>query len=426
MKEFRADLHIHSRYSRATSKKLGVRLLAAWARVKGLDVLGTGDFTHPAWMEELKENLVLDPRSGLYELKDPGRLERELEGLSLGELSGRTLFMLQTEISSIYKRGGKVRKVHNLVYMPTFEAAEKFTLKLGKVGNLASDGRPILGLDSRDLLEMVLETDPLAYLVPAHIWTPWFSALGSKSGFDSIEECYGPLTSEIFALETGLSSDPEMNWLLSGLDRYRLISNSDAHSGEKLGREANLFTGDRSYEGIYRALRGEALGHKFMGTIEFFPEEGKYHLDGHRKCGVVMEPRETMARGGLCPVCGKPMTVGVLNRVLALADREEPLQPPNQPGFVSLIPLCEILSEIVGTGPNTKKVKAQYARCIQRFGSELCLLRDAPLEVVGKMSTLLAEGISRMRRGEVLREPGYDGSYGVISVSYTHLTLPTN
>ncbi|MFV0422037.1 UvrD-helicase domain-containing protein [Oleidesulfovibrio sp.] len=416
MKQFRADLHIHSRFSRATSKKLNARHLAAWAAVKGLDVLGTGDFTHPEWRAELAEQLVPDEKSGLLRLRDTGNLDAEIPVFAGKPLSSRVQFMLQAEISSIYKRGGKVRKVHNLVYMPTMEAAEALSRKLEEVGNLASDGRPILGLDSRDLLEMVLETHPKAFLVPAHIWTPWFSLFGSKSGFDSIEECYGDLSSEIFALETGLSSDPDMNWMWSALDRFRFISNSDAHSGDKLGREANLFSGEVSYDGIYRALRGEGLGHRFMGTVEFFPEEGKYHMDGHRKCGVIMDPRETAARDGICPVCGKPLTVGVLSRVMELADRDAPERPVGQPGFVSLVPLAEIVSEIVGTKPGTRKVLEFYARAVGRFGSELGILQDVPEEDLRTFSSQLAEGIGRMRRGEVARQPGCDGEYGVIRV----------
>lgn len=415
MELFRADLHIHSRFSRATSKKLNLRLLAAWARIKGLHVLSTGDFTHPGWMAEIEEFLEPDG-SGLFSLKDDKRLEREVPFLEGYPLAGQTRFMLCTEISSIYKRDGKVRKNHNLVFMPNLDMAKSFTERLAQVGNLESDGRPILGLDARDLLEMVLETGPNAFLVPAHIWTPWFSLFGSKSGFDSVEECFGDLSSEIFAMETGLSSDPEMNWLWSSLDRYRMISNSDAHSGEKLGREANIFSGEMSYEGIYRALRGEALGHKFLGTLEFFPEEGKYHMDGHRNCGVVMDPRETADHGGICPVCGKPLTVGVLNRIMELADRETPVQPAGQPGFTSLIPLPEIVSEVLGVGPKSKKVMSFYGRLIARFGSEMAILQDVPLEDIAKVSTPLAEGISRMRKGRVVRQPGFDGQYGVITV----------
>ena len=415
MDQYRADLHVHSKYSRATSKALTPRHLAAWARVKGLDVLATGDFTHPEWLAELEEQLVPDGH-GLLRLKDGKDLEPEIPWLSGYPLPGHAKFLLSTEISSIYKRGGKVRKVHNLVYVPSFEAAKKLNAKLARVGNLASDGRPILGLDSRHLLEMVLETDPLAFLVPAHIWTPWFSMFGSKSGFDSVEECFGSLSQHIFALETGLSSDPEMNWLLSGLDRYRLISNSDAHSGDKLGREANLFSGPVSYEGIYRALRGEGVGHDFLGTVEFFPEEGKYHLDGHVDCGVVMDPHETKAKRGICPVCGKPLTVGVLHRVMDLADREQPVRPQGQPGFVSLIPLNEVLGEIHSVGPTSKKVQAHMARLLGRLGPELHILSEVPLEDLGKDSPVLAEAVGRMRQGKVFRQPGFDGQYGRIRV----------
>ncbi|WP_029898059.1 UvrD-helicase domain-containing protein [Desulfohalovibrio reitneri] len=415
MDQFRADLHIHSRHSRATSKALTPRHLAAWGLVKGLDVLGTGDFTHPGWLEELREALVEDGSGLLVPRTDQG-LGREISWLDGWLPPGRTRFMLQAEISSIYKRGGKVRKIHNLVYVPTFEAAEKLNQRLEQVGNLASDGRPILGLDARHLLEMVLELDPMAFLVPAHIWTPWFSLFGSRSGFDTIEECFGELSNEIFALETGLSSDPDMNRMLSALDRFRMVSNSDAHSGEKLGREANIFRGEVSYETVYRALRGEGLGNAFLGTYEFFPEEGKYHLDGHRACDVVLEPREALSRGGLCPVCNKPLTLGVLHRVMELADREQPGQPRTQPGYDSFIPLDEMLAEILGCGAKTKKVKNLYTRAVSRVGSEMAALAEAPKEELAKVHPLLGEAVERMRAGRVFRDPGFDGRFGVIHV----------
>ncbi|MDR3640648.1 MAG: UvrD-helicase domain-containing protein [Humidesulfovibrio sp.] len=418
MPSFAADLHIHSRFSRATSKGLTVRNLAAWAEVKGIGVLGTGDLTHPGWLAEIERELEEDG-SGLLRLRDPASLDGQIPGLPL-KLSGGARFMLQGEISSIYKRGGKVRKVHNLVYMPTLEAAKSLNAKLSQVGNLASDGRPILGLDSRNLLEMVLETHPEAFLAPAHIWTPWFSLFGSMSGFDTVEECYGDLSPHIFAMETGLSSDPGMNWTLSALDRYRMISNSDAHSGEKLGREANLFRGEASFSGIRNALRAHLTGAagdcQFLGTVEFFPEEGKYHLDGHRKCNWSMVPGETLAHKGLCPVCGKPATLGVLHRVLALADRPEPVQPQNQPGYDSLIPLREVLSEVLDVGAGSKAVTAEYYRLLGRLGPELFILREAPLADIGRASTVLAEAVERMRAGKVLRSSGYDGEYGVITV----------
>ncbi|MFP4213031.1 MAG: UvrD-helicase domain-containing protein [Desulfohalobiaceae bacterium] len=415
MQIFYADLHIHSRYSRATSKQLSLRNLAAWAGVKGLDVLATGDFTHPGWLQEIEEQLQQED-SGLLRLRQEQGLEQEIPWFSSSRALPRTRFMLCTEISSIYKKKNQVHKIHNLVFMPGLEQAKAFNRKLAQIGNLEADGRPILGLDARNLLEMVLECDPRAFLIPAHIWTPWFSLFGSRSGFDCIEDCFQDLTSHIFALETGLSSDPDMNWLWSRLDRFQLVSSSDAHSGEKLAREANIFSGEPGFETILRALKSEGLGHKFLGTVEFFPEEGKYHLDGHRKCGVVLDPRQTRELRNVCPVCGGQLTVGVLNRVLALADRESPEQPPGSPGFTSLIPLPELLSEIMGVGPRSKTVYRSYDRLLQRFGSELFILQQQDLEELRRFSPPLAEGISRMRNKEVLCEPGFDGQFGRICV----------
>ncbi len=411
---FLADLHVHSRFSRATSKSLDPLSLAAWAHVKGIHMVGTGDFTHPGWIEML-EKFLHQGQDGLLHLRDDHDLSSMVPGFGQ-EIKSKTRFILTTEISSIYKQGGKVRKIHNLVFMPGFEQAKKFNQKLARVGNLESDGRPILGLDSRSLLEMVLETDPLAFVIPAHIWTPWFSLFGSKSGFDTLEECFKDLSSHIFALETGLSSDPEMNWMWSRLDRFSLVSNSDAHSAENLGREVNIFQGEMSFEGIYRALRREGLGHRFLGTLEFYPEEGKYHLDGHRKCNVMMDPRQTMASRGKCPVCGKEVTVGVLNRVLSLADRESPVKPPFQPDYYSVIPLKEMLSEILGVGARTKKVQSYYNALISRFGPEMDILQNVPVEDLGGYSPVLSTALRRMRAGEVVREPGFDGQFGTISV----------
>ena len=413
MNLFYADLHIHSRYSRATSKTLSLRKLAAWGGVKGLQVVATGDFTHPGWLEEIETTLQQD-EDGLLSLREPQGLEEEIPWLEGQGAVQPSRFMLCTEISSIYKRGGQVRKIHNLVFLPDLDAVRRFNARLSQVGNLASDGRPILGLDSRDLLEMVLETHEQAFLVPAHIWTPWFSLFGSKSGFNSLEECFGDLSREIFALETGLSSDPEMNWRWSALDRCRLISNSDAHSGEKLAREANIFSGECSFQAMKEALKSGTGAAEFLGTVEFFPEEGKYHLDGHRKCGVMIDPRQD--RSTDCPVCGQPLTVGVLNRVQALADRSRPEQPEASPGFVSLIPLPEVLSEILGVGPKTKTVNQTYRSLVHRFGSELSILESQPLDAVKRFSQPLAEALRRMRRREVYREPGFDGQYGHIYV----------
>ena len=414
MKHFRADLHVHSRFSRATSGRLNIRNLAAWSMIKGLSVMSTGDFTHPAWRDELRRDLVFDENTGLYRVREETPVEDEIPGFSRPDGVRDPLFLIQAEISSIYKKDGAVRKVHNLVFMPTLDSADKLSSKLAAIGNITSDGRPILGLDSERLLEMVLETDERGVLIPAHIWTPWFSLFGSKSGFDALEDCFGALSQHIFALETGLSSDPDMNRLWSALDRYALVSNSDAHSGENLGREANLFEGAPSYDGLFNALRratrGEAAdGCAFRGTVEFFPEEGKYHLDGHRACNVVLEPEESMKLGNICPVCGKPLTVGVLHRVMALADRREPVVPANDPGFVSLFPLPEMIGELLGVGPKSRKVQAKQSELVRLFGSEMDILHSVPEADLRQHWDALGEAVARMRRGDVIKEGGFDG-----------------
>jgi ATP-dependent DNA helicase UvrD/PcrA len=408
---FYADLHVHSKYSRATSRDLDLEHLAHWAARKGIAVVATGDFTHPAWAAELKQKLV-PAEPGLF------RLAPDIEAVVMQTLPAacRTpvRFMLEVEISTIYKKGDKTRKVHHLIYAPDLATVDRISARLARIGNIASDGRPILGLDSRDLLEITLESDPGAYLVPAHIWTPWFAALGSQSGFDSISECYGDLAPQIFAVETGLSSDPAMNWRLSMLDRYRLVSNSDAHSPGKLGREATAFDGEMDYFAIKRALE---TGAGYAGTVEFFPEEGKYHLDGHRKCEARLTPRETLANDGRCPVCGERVTVGVLHRVEMLADRsEEEAKPPASAGKAeNLVPLPEVLAEINATGAASKAVARSYDRLVTTLGPELAILDTVPVEDISRASSsLLAEAITRLRAGQVIREAGYDGEYGVI------------
>ena len=406
---FYADLHIHSKYSRATSKNCDLKHLAYWARKKGITVIGTGDFTHPVWQAELKEQLV-PAEPGLFRLRPD--LEKEVTRMLPPACQGPTRFMLSVEISTIYKKGDKTRKIHHLLYTPDFSAVERITGRLSRIGNVKSDGRPILGLDSRHLLEITLESDPGSYLVPAHIWTPWFAALGSKSGFDAIDECYADLAPHIFAVETGLSSDPEMNWRVSSLDRFRLVSNSDAHSPEKLGREACVFDTELDYFSIRRALE---TGPGYHGTIEFFPEEGKYHLDGHRNCQIRLLPHQTKQLEGRCPECGKPLTVGVMHRVDDLADREDDTQPETAGAVQSLVPLPEILSEILHVGPKSKKVGQHYEGLLNQLGPELQLINNVPLEDIRKNGdTLIAEAISRLRKQEVIRDAGYDGIYGTI------------
>ncbi|MEM9594473.1 MAG: UvrD-helicase domain-containing protein [Acidobacteriota bacterium] len=406
---FFADLHVHSKYSRATSKNCDLEHLALWAKLKGISVVGTGDFTHPAWFDEIRAKLV-PAEPGLFRLRP--EIEREVDRRLPTSCRRPMRFLLEVEISTIYKKGDKTRKVHHLIYAAEIATASNFRDRLGAIGNIASDGRPILGLDSRHLLEITLESGPDAYLVPAHIWTPWFSAMGSKSGFDSIDDCYGDLAEHIFAVETGLSSDPPMNWRVGGLDRFTLVSNSDAHSPPMLGREACVFDTDLDYFAMRRALEtGEGWG----GTTEFFPEEGKYHLDGHRACGVRLEPTETLGHGGRCPSCGKPVTVGVLHRVEVLADRPEGYEPDDAAPFQSLVPLPEVISEIHGVGPKSKRVAGTVSELVSRLGPELEILQSAPLEDVRRLTDpLFAEALDRLRSGRVRAEGGFDGEYGKI------------
>jgi DNA helicase-2/ATP-dependent DNA helicase PcrA len=408
-----ADLHTHSPFSRATSPASTLAGLAGWARIKGVQVVASGDFTHPAWFGRLKDEL-LPAEPGLFRLKDDHLIPSPLPEVEAG--GGPIRFILSGEISCIYRRHGKVRKVHNLLYLPDLESVERLNGRLAGIGNIVSDGRPILGLDSRDLLEILLEVHQDGFLIPAHIWTPWFSIFGSRSGFDSIEECFGDLSEHVFALETGLSSNPDMNRLISGLDRFALVSNSDCHSPSKLAREANLFSCEMDYFALRDAIKGNDR-RRFRGTVEFFPEEGKYHADGHRNCGVCLDIEQTRAlKGLLCPHCGKPVTVGVQYRVVELADRMTPQHARNAPEVFSLIPLAELLGEIMSVGPSSAKVMRRYGSLIARFGSELGLLLHAGLDEIRSEMPLLGEAISRLRQGRVICRPGYDGEYGVVRV----------
>lgn len=406
-----SDFHIHSHYSRATSKHLTPEHLHYWARIKGINVVGTGDCIHPGWLDELREKFEMAD-NGLYRLKKSAHLPLSEQPFQLS-MDTPVYFMLTTEISSIYKKNGKVRKVHNVCVFPDIDTAAAVQAKLSHIGNIESDGRPILGLDARDLVEIIMETSDRAYVIPAHIWTPWFSVLGSKSGFDSIEECFEDMSQYIFALETGLSSDPPMNRVCSFLDRYQLVSNSDAHSPEKLGREANLFDTEFSYDGMYNALK---TGDGFSGTVEFFPQEGKYFYDGHRKCALRWNPLETISHNGICPVCGSPVTRGVMYRIAELADR--PVEEiPHQKDFFSITSLPDILCEIHGTKSITNKVRADYFRTITTIGSEFHTLLFADTDEIKSASNdLLAEAISRIRRKEVHISEGYDGEFGRITV----------
>ena len=408
-----ADFHVHSKFSRATAKNLDLENLWVAAQIKGVDVVATGDFSHPAWFAEIEAKLE-PARPGLFKLKQEFAT---LCGARVPPACRADMcFILATEISNIYKKDGKTRKNHNLVLVPDLDTARRLNRRLAAIGNIHSDGRPILGLDARDLLEIVLETSTDAFLIPAHIWTPWFSVLGSKSGFDSIAECFGDLTPHVFAAETGLSSDPAMNWRVSSLDGVTLVSNSDAHSPANLGREANLFETELSYFAMRDALK-EGDAQHFKGTIEFYPEEGKYHLDGHRSCGVCLAPRETMARDGKCPVCGKPLTIGVLYRVEELADRPAGTKPATAHPYCNLVPLTDILAEVLQVGPKTGKVSQAYQAAVAALGPELGILQHLEPDRIEQAGIpLLPEAIRRMRENRMDISPGFDGEYGRIKI----------
>jgi uncharacterized protein (TIGR00375 family) len=411
MMRFIADLHIHSKYSRAVSRNMVPEELDRWADDKGILVMGTGDFTHPAWFKELKEKLE-PAEQGLFRLKKKYKLP------TLKGTFADTRFMLSVEISCIYSRNGKTRRVHHIVLAPDFETAEKINKQLSFVGKLASDGRPILGLDSEELAKIVFEANPEAAIIPAHAWTPWFSVFGSMSGFDSLEECFGKYTNRIFAIETGLSSDPPMNWRVKGLDNIALISNSDSHSLERIGREANVFDAELSYHGIMGAIRSRDLK-QFLYTVEFFPEEGKYHYDGHRACGMVMSPAESKKLKGICPKCGKKMTIGVVYRIDQLAEKNRPegYKDEKRVPYKNLVTLDSVIGEALDVGKATKSVKKEYEKLIKSFKSEFNVLLNVSAKEIALVSKPeIAEGIQRMRDGKITIKPGYDGEFGEIKI----------
>jgi len=398
-----ADLHLHSKYSRATSPRMVISEMAKWAGLKGIDILGTGDFTHPAWFSLLKKDLK-ECDNGLYIYGN----------------NKKNKFILTAEISSIYSQGGKCRRIHNVIMAPSLETVEKINKKLGSIGNLYSDGRPILGLSAENLAKIVLNIDSRAMVIPAHMWTPWFSLYGSNSGFDSINECYGEMTKYIYAGETGLSSDPEMNWRLKDLDKITLISNSDAHSPANLGREANVFNvSDKNYNYDYICEIIRSKDQKYFPyTIEFYPEEGKYHFDGHRNCDALrLAPKEAIKNKNICPRCGKKLTIGVLHRVEDLADRVEGFVPTNFPGSRHLVPLQEIIAEAKGVAKTSKKIQEEYLNIIQLLGNEFSILLDIPKDqLLKQIDKKIVEGIINVRENRITPLPGYDGVYGIIKV----------
>ncbi len=398
--KFVGDFHLHSKYSRATSPNMDLENLDKWAKIKGIRVLGTGDFTHPEWFKNLKEKLE-PAETGLFKLKNS---------------NSQTRFILTSEISCIYSKKEKVRKIHIIVFSPSFEIVEKINTHLGWIGNLKADGRPILGLDAKELAKIVLNASEECLIIPAHLMTPWFSLFGSKSGFDSLEDCFEEYSKYIYAGETGLSADPKMLWRMPDCQRITLISNSDSHSPQKIGREANVFDTEISYPAIAQAIKSKDP-QKFLYTIEFFPEEGKYHHDGHRFCKINLNPQESKKYTNICPKCKKPLTIGVLNRVEELANMPENFKPKGAIPFKSLIPLSEIIADVLGVLPGTKKVETEYKNLIENLGNELEILLNTSKQSLEKITLPeIAEGILRVREGKVYIEPGYDGVYGKIKI----------
>ncbi len=404
--KFIADFHVHSKYSRATSKDMDVESMAKWAGLKGVNLLGTGDFTHPFYFAGLKQKLER-LGNGLFTLKKEYRQNAQ---------QGNVHFMLTTEVSNMYQQGGGSRRIHTMIFAPDFKVVEKINSELSELGKLSSDGRPIFGFSAKELVEIITDVSDECFLVPAHAWTPWFSIFGANSGFDSIEECFEEQSKHISCIETGLSSDPQMNWRLSALDKICLISDSDAHSPNRIGREANVFDCDMDYKEIIKAIKNKDKD-KFLFTIEFFPEEGKYHFDGHRNCEILFSPAESRKTKNICPVCGRKLTIGVMHRVEALADRPEGFVPENAIPYKHLIPLMEIVAEALGQGVETKGVENEYLKLVSTYGSEFRILLDLSLEELEKSTPpKILEGIKRVREGNLQIIPGHDGVYGKIQI----------
>ncbi|MFH1671457.1 MAG: endonuclease Q family protein [Candidatus Portnoybacteria bacterium] len=417
--KFVADLHIHSKYSRATSRDMDVENLDKWAKIKGIKVLGTGDFTHPLWLKELKSKLE-PAESGLFKIKKLRKLSPQdndwLPNNKESDLEKGTRFLFSAEVSCIYSKNDRTRKVHVIILAPDLRTVEKINTRLSWIGNIKSDGRPILGLDAKELAKIILNASQDCLIIPAHIWTPWFSLFGANSGFDSIEECFDEYAKYIYVIETGLSSDPLMNWRWSALDKYALVSNSDSHSPQRIGREANIFDTDLSYRGIVEAIRSKDPG-KFLETIEFFPEEGRYHYNGHRNCQVVLRPEESKKINNICPKCGKKLTIGTLHRIDSLADREEGERPEKTIPFRHMVPLEEIIADAKGVGVGTKTVREEYKNLIKSFGTEFRILLSKTSEQIGRVSSPeIAEGINRVQQGQIKISPGHDGEYGQIKI----------
>ena len=393
-----ADFHIHSKFSRATSKNMDIEHCTTWAKHKGISMLGTGDITHPLWFAEMRKKLKQSDREGIY----------TFDGVD---------FILTGEVNNIFPKDNQVRKIHNIVFFSSFEGAEKFNKELEKFTELLIDGRPILQIDARTLVKMVRDADPEGFVIPAHIWTPHFSLFGSNSGFDRIEDCFEEETDSIFALETGLSSDPPMNWMISALDKFALVSNSDSHSPQKIGREANVFSAPFSFKELKDILKKNDKT-RFLFTIEYFPEEGKYHYDGHRLCKIRFSPEESIKNKLICPVCGKKVTVGVLHRVMSLADRKSPDEAKNRIGFKRLVPLDQIIASVYQKEVESSFTQNLYLQTISKLGPEMKILLEVPEQILfSNLPRELATGIKLVREEKLIVIPGYDGEFGTVKIN---------
>lgn len=411
--KFICDFEIHSRYARACSKNITLEEVARWAQIKGIKLIGTGDFTHPFWYKEIKEKLE-EKEPGFFSLKDQflARANKNTD-IPIAIKKDAVRFLLTSEVNCIYPKNKKLRKVHHIILAPDLKTVDKINESLSWYGKLASDGRPTITLSSKNLLKIVLNANPFTLLIPAHVWTPWFGIFGSKSGYDSLEECFEEMTHYVYAIETGLSSDPEMNWRIPWLKDKAILSSSDAHSCPKIGREATCFNTEFNYNGLYQAIKSNSSS-KIAYTIEFFPEEGKYHYDGHRNCNLSLSPEETMKYNDICPKCGMSLTLGVLNRVHKLGSQVITAKPVNRPPFHKIVPLEEVLSEVMALPSGSRVLRAKYFEAVQELGEEFKILIDLDIPAIADFNQKLAEAINKMRQGDIMIKPGYDGVFGEV------------
>lgn len=423
--KFICDFEIHSRYARACSKNITLEELARWAQIKGIKVIGTGDFTHPFWLKEIKEKLE-EKEPGFFGLKDQYiLLANKNTNMPIAIKKDAIRFLLSAEVNCVYHKNKKLRKIHHIILAPDLKTVEKINESLSWYGKLSSDGRPTITLSSKDVLKTVLTIHPETLLIPSHVWTPWFGIFGSKSGYDSLEECFEEMSPYVYAIETGLSSDPEMNWRIPWLEDKAILSSSDAHSCPKIGREATCFDSEFNYNGIYKAIKSNSSS-QIVYTIEFFPEEGKYHYDGHRHCGICLSPAKSVKYNNICPKCNMPFTLGVLNRIHRLGSSSIFQKPAHRPPFYKIVPLEEVLSEVFNLPLGSKTLRNKYFETIQTLGEEFKILIDLDILTISDFNHRLAQAIDKMRKGDIVIKPGYDGVFGKVSIFSKDQFSPQN